>query len=158
MSNRINIHTPSGFYESYDVIANLELLSDASLIIIDTITRLLDMSSNSPEMWGRELIEEILPTLAAFSKSKQVTIIIISESRYMGDDLTTAVLHRGIRRWIDHDLELKRPYLEKRSIIQRYDEDEILAYLVLNKDGRILIESKEEGGQCSEDCSVLSST
>jgi hypothetical protein len=137
---------------------NQKMHPNTSLIIIDTITRSIDMSSLKPEMWGRELIEDVLPTLAARSQSKNVTIIIISESRFRGEETTDAVLHDIIARWVTHDLVVTREYLEKRSVIQRYCEDDLIAYLMMDKQGCIMIEAVEEKTKCSENSSVYSST
>ena len=156
-ANRINIQTPLGFRKSYDAIMNLEIRDD-SLVIIDTITRLLDMSSNSPELWGRELVEEVLPTVAAQAQSKNATVLLLSESRYRIDEKLKPVLHNIIDRWVDHHLELRREYLSKKSTIHQFDKDNEIAYLLLDREGMIQIKLQKEGDRCLENCTALSNT
>jgi predicted ATP-dependent serine protease len=156
-AKRISIHNPLGFRKSYDAIMNLQIKDD-SLVVIDTITRLLDMSSNSHELWGRELIEEILPTLAAHAQSKNATILLLNESRYRTDDELEPVFRIMIDRWVDHHLELKREYLSKKSTIHLFDDEDEIAYLLLDKEGMIEIKLQKEGDQCLENCSALLNT
>jgi predicted ATP-dependent serine protease len=156
-AKRINLQTPLGFRKSYDTIMNLEIKPD-SLVVIDTITRLLDMSSNSPELWGRDLFEEVLPTLAAQSQSKDTTVLLLSESRYGTDEKLEPVFHNMIDRWVDHHLELRREYLSKKTTIHRFDEENVLACLVLDKEGIIQIEIQKERDRCLENCTALSNT
>lgn len=83
-------------------------LENTSLVIIDPITRVLDMAREDPILWGRELVEEVLPTLAGVVSNAGIDIVIISESRMMEDSRNRAVHHNSITRWIDHDLLLTR--------------------------------------------------
>ena len=142
-AKRINIQTRLGFKKSYDAIMNLEI-KDNSLVVIDTITRLLDMSSNFHELWGRELIEEVLPTLAAHAQTKSATVLLLSESRYSNEEKLEPVFHSMIDRWVDHHLELRREYLSKKSTIHRFDEADEIACLLLDKEGMIQIKPQKE--------------
>jgi hypothetical protein len=90
-----------------------------SLIVIDSITRLLDMARDDPILWGRELFEEALPTLAGIVDKKGVTVILISESRAMNDSGNLAVHHRSIKKWADQDIMLVRNALEDSTRIMR---------------------------------------
>ncbi|MFW9835132.1 MAG: AAA family ATPase [Candidatus Thorarchaeota archaeon] len=89
------------------------------LIVIDSITRLLDMARDDPTMWGRELFEDALPTLAGIVDEKGIKIIITSESRAMNDSGNIAVHHRSIKKWVDHDILLVRNTLEESTRIMR---------------------------------------
>ncbi|MGY5875416.1 MAG: AAA family ATPase [Candidatus Thorarchaeota archaeon] len=89
-----------------DVIDNI--VEKTSLLVIDTVTRVIDMGRSNPTMWGRELFEDILPTLAGICDSNSILILIISESREIPDVGTRAVHYSSIRKWIDHDLLVTR--------------------------------------------------
>ena len=109
------------------------------LIVIDSITRLLDMARDDPMLWGRELFEEALPTLAGIADEKEIKIIIISESRATNDSGNIAVHHRSIRKWVDHDILLVRNALEEStrimSVLDTPEEQEQIGVLRLMKDG-----------------------
>ncbi|MFW9794835.1 MAG: NB-ARC domain-containing protein, partial [Candidatus Thorarchaeota archaeon] len=84
------------------------LNSDVSLVIIDSITRLLDMARRDPTLWGRELIEEALPTLAGIVSRRGVSVIVTSESRSIDEKKTLAVHYKTIAKWSDYDIQLVR--------------------------------------------------
>jgi KaiC/GvpD/RAD55 family RecA-like ATPase len=107
--------------EVRNLILNLSrsLQPGVGLIVIDSITRLLDMARDDPTMWGRELFEDALPTLAGIVDEKGIKIIITSESRAMNDFGNIAVHHRSIRKWVDHDILLVRNTLEESTRILR---------------------------------------
>ena len=111
--------------EVRDLILNLsESLPDGvSLIVIDSITRLLDMAREEPILWGRELFEEALPTLAGIVDDKGVTVILTSESRAMNELGNLAVHHRTIKKWVDHDIMLVRNALGNSTRIMRVIDD-----------------------------------
>ena len=107
--------------EVRDLILGLSrsLPEGVSLIVIDSITRLLDMAREDPTLWGRELFEEALPTLAGIVDEKGVKILITSESRAMSEVGNLAVHHRTIKKWADHDILLVRSALEDSTRIMR---------------------------------------
>jgi len=115
------------------------ILDSTSLVIIDPITRVLDMGREDPILWGREMIEEVLPTLTGIVSKNDVDIVIISESRMMGDSSNRAVHHNSILRWIDYDLCLTRSMNGSQSQIFRVLNDEVqeLAVMKLDFDGII---------------------
>lgn len=88
---------------------------DVKLIVIDSITRVLDMARHDHTLWGRELIEEALPTLAGVVKSLGVNIIITSETRNVENSGTIAVHHRAITQWSDHDICLVKDDVKDSS-------------------------------------------
>ncbi|MHA1963182.1 MAG: hypothetical protein ACXACG_00545 [Candidatus Thorarchaeota archaeon] len=110
-----------------------------SLIVIDSITRLLDMAREDPILWGRELFEEALPTLAGIVDDKGVTVILTSESRAMNESGNLAVHHRTIKKWVNHDIMLARNALEDSTRIMRVidgpDDQEQIGVLRLMEDG-----------------------
>ncbi len=95
-----------------------------SLIVIDPITRVLDMAREDPTLWGQEIVEDALPTLAGIVSSSELDIVIISETRMLGDSSgNRAVHHSTISKWIDHDLCLNRDMSGSLTHIVRKIED-----------------------------------
>jgi predicted ATP-dependent serine protease len=115
------------------------IVKDTSLIIIDPITRVLDMTRQDPILWGREIIEEVLPTLTGIVSKNDVDIIIISESRMMDDSSNQAVHHKAISKWVDHDLCLTRNMNATQSQVLRMSDDGLqeLAVMELGSNGTI---------------------
>jgi len=127
--------------ELLSLINNLPLtLKDTSLIIIDPITRVLDMAREDPTLWGREIIEDVLPTLTGIVFQNNVDIIIISESRMMEDTTTQAVHHNSISKWVDHDLCLTRHMNATQSQVLRKSDDGFQELAVMKLDSNGLIE------------------
>jgi len=133
------------------------LQSGVSLIVIDSITRLLDMAREDPTLWGRELFEEALPTLAGIVDEKGVKIVITSESRALNESGNIAVHHRSIKKWVDHDILLVRSALEESTRIMRVvdtpEDQEQIGILRLMEDGIPIVQpqshrvSQAMGGQ-----------
>lgn len=94
-----------------------------SLLVIDPITRALDLGRENPTLWGRELVEDVLPTLAGLTTTNDLAVIITSESRMLDDSNNHAVYHSTIAKWIDHDLCLNRELSGSRTHIVRKIED-----------------------------------
>jgi hypothetical protein len=83
------------------------LRSDTKLVVVDPITRVLDMSHVDDLMWGRDLMEEAMPTIAALCSTGDRAAIVISEVRETSSGVT-AVHHDTIRLWASHDLRFVR--------------------------------------------------
>ena len=94
-----------------------------SLIVIDPITRVLDLARDDPTFWGQEIVEDVLPTLAGIVSSNDLDIVITSEIRMLGDSGNRAVHHNTITKWIDHDLCLNRDMSGSLTHIIRKNED-----------------------------------
>jgi hypothetical protein len=139
--SNISVQRPSGYHEVKKAIIDLpkQIHDNTSLIVIDPITRALDMSYENPIMWGRSFIEEILPTLAGVSVSKKVTILMISESRFTHEGQIDSVFRDVIVKWLDQDVVIKRDILGKISKIYTYEKGSLLAELSLNEQGNICI-------------------
>lgn len=88
---------------------------DVTLVVIDPLTRVLDMARTDPILWGRELVEDVLPVLASLVLNHSTDVLIISESRTLIDRGTIAVHHSTIRRWSDFDVLVQRGILSGRS-------------------------------------------
>jgi predicted ATP-dependent serine protease len=116
------------------------ILNEPSVVIIDPITRVLDMAREDPVLWGREIIEEVLPTLSGIVAHKNVDIIIISESRMMEDSTNQAVHHRTISRWVDRDICLERNMHGSQTKISRLTDDGSQELAVMKVDSNGIIE------------------
>lgn len=80
---------------------------NTALIVVDPITRVLDMSRKDEIMWGRALFEEALPTLSGLAIQRNVTLLITSEVRFRGD-MTAPVFWDKLRTWLDADYLIRR--------------------------------------------------
>lgn len=77
------------------------------LCVIDPITRALDLTRNSPILWEREFLEEVLPSVAAFASGVEA-VIATSECRTLSGIHPVPILHNALSKWADHELHLKR--------------------------------------------------
>jgi predicted ATP-dependent serine protease len=140
-TNNITVTMAESRVELRSIIESLtETISGTSLIVIDPITRVLDMTQADPILWGQELIEVILPTLAGAIAGKDVDIVIISESRMSGCSESQAVHHQSISRWIDHDLHLVRTLGASHSQIFRDSKDGKEELAIMKVDDRGVIQ------------------
>lgn len=81
--------------------------SNTALIVVDPITRVLDMSRRDEVMWGRELFEEALPTLSGIAIQRDIMLLMTSEMRFRGD-ITAPVFWEKLRTWLDADYLVKK--------------------------------------------------
>jgi hypothetical protein len=99
-----------GCKESIDAILGLSnRINDmTSLIVVDSITRVADMGRNDPTLWGRDLIEVALPSLAGLADTFNLSVVITSECRFFTGSGVFAVLHDSLKQWAEKDILLKR--------------------------------------------------
>jgi len=104
----ITMRVPTGHKEVQKTVASLpeDIHPDTSLVVVDSITRTLDMSRRDEILWGRELIEEALPSLVALTE-RGVKVLLVSEVRFLGEE-TLPVMYDSINRWKPVDLRLMR--------------------------------------------------
>ena len=129
--------------------------ADTVLIVVDPVTRALDMSHKEDVMWGRELFEEVMPTLAGLVIARRLNVVIVSESRSF-DYEPVAVFHRSIKGWADHDLVLSRRYGALVTDVARYQTQGKVPFLqlTLTEEGIVrVIEYSEENNSEVSDCS-----
>ena len=114
-----------------------ERIHGTALIVIDPITRVLDMARKNPILWGQEIVEDVLPTLAGIVERFGVDIIITSECRLMNDSVNHAVHHETITKWVDHDLHIQRDPtgLFSHVLISSLDKEKETAVLRITEDG-----------------------
>jgi DNA replication protein DnaC len=120
---KVSITIVEGQTELLELIRKLPESDLPSLLVIDPITRVLDLGRENPTMWGRELVEDVLPTLAGLSTANDLAVVITSESRMLDDSNNHAIHHSAISKWIDHDLCLNRDMSGSRTRIVRRSED-----------------------------------
>ncbi|MHA1135879.1 MAG: AAA family ATPase [Candidatus Thorarchaeota archaeon] len=139
--------------ELVKLIRNLPESDLPSLLVIDPITRVLDLGRKNPTMWGRELVEDVLPTLAGLATANDIAVIITSESRMLEDSDNHAVHHSTIAKWIDHDLCLNRELSGSRTHIVRKieDSDQETAQLIVDQSGILEIIPRIYHTQVSEE-------
>ena len=131
---------------------------DCSMLVIDPVTRALDMSRKNPVMWGRELLEDVMPVLTGLAISRGTDIVITSEVRNL-DDEVTPIHHQTIKKWVDHDILLTRKYGSRGSLISYTmgGEPREIGKMVLRDDGVVEVHRIDgldvrEGG--NNECSV----
>ncbi|RDE12453.1 MAG: hypothetical protein C4K48_09985 [Candidatus Thorarchaeota archaeon] len=115
-------------------------IAGVSLVIIDPITRVLDLARDNPILWGREIIEDVLPTLTGIVSQNNIDFIITSESRMMPDSTNRAVHHNSISRWADHDLCITRNTGSPHSQVSRFSENGMKELASMRMDSRGVIE------------------
>ncbi len=144
------------------VMSTVDRLRDTSrMVVIDPVTRVLDMSHEDIDMWGRELFEEILPTLAGLTISKGICVLILSEMRH-GENGVSPVYHRSIRTWLDLDISLTRIEQDRITKISVLNGDDLeplhVADMKVSTTGVVEIvgiDNTEGVKECSEDhCSA----
>ncbi|NWF95608.1 MAG: AAA family ATPase [Candidatus Thorarchaeota archaeon] len=131
----VDVVVTEGHREAYNTVIEMTSRLDEStvLLVIDPITRVLDMSREEDLMWGRELIEDILPALAALTTTRSVTVVVVSEMREVSGR-PVAVHYESILRWVDRDLVLRRrPFAHASEVYERTskDREEMLGHLHL---------------------------
>ena len=117
-SRNITVNILTGYKEVQDAILSLcEMIpDDTSLIVVDPITRVLDMTRRKELMWGRDLIENALPSLVALTE-QGVKVVLVSEVRNL-EERVTPVMHESILIWKPVDLQLVRR-LQRDSTLLR---------------------------------------
>lgn len=87
---------------------------DTALVVVDTITRTLDMSRREDVMWGRELFEDVLPTLAGITLTTDCCVIVVSEVRELNGE-SVPVHYASLRKFCEYDILVERPVGKRES-------------------------------------------
>jgi hypothetical protein len=111
---------------------------NTGIIVVDTISRVLDLGRKDPTMWGRELIEHSLPTLAGITHVKDCPVLILSEGRQL-EDGASPVHHELIRKFSDYEIQVQRDLPRPISTILRTEGDTVfvLAEMVIDDEGLV---------------------
>jgi len=120
------------------------------LIVVDPITRVLGLSTlgnnRKENLWGRDLFEEALPTLAGIAEIQDMCVILTSEVR---EDETgpKAIYHKKIRSWVSVDLILDRTYSRKFSRVFVGTDDgvpgDLIGTMYLHENGEVTMKSSD---------------
>ncbi|MFW9861190.1 MAG: hypothetical protein ACFFEX_09835 [Candidatus Thorarchaeota archaeon] len=136
VESNVSVMMTKGHKQTLDALLKLRttITPDTSLIVIDPITRVLDMSRNDPILWGRLLIEEALPTLGALSWERGIDIIVVSEMRFLHEIGNHPVFSNEIAKWADTTIKVCRDISSKSSsvsIVENGDDRKIAQLRVL---------------------------
>ncbi|MHA2021546.1 MAG: hypothetical protein ACW96N_07520 [Candidatus Thorarchaeota archaeon] len=69
-------------------------------------TRVIDMARTDPVLWGQELLEEALPTLAALTENREIDVIVMSEIRTIPEVGDLPVHSKAISKWADKTVKV----------------------------------------------------
>lgn len=132
----VRILTALGHKMVRQTISNIPsfLTDNTILVVIDSITRVLNMGLRVEPMWGRVLFEEILPGLTAISMTHNITILCISECRDVGGS-KRAVYEEAMNRFANHEIRVSRT--RKSGISVAEIESKSLAKIRLEKEGSV---------------------
>ena len=146
-SRNITVNILTGYKEVQDAILSLcEMIpDDTSLIVVDPITRVLDMTRRKELMWGRDLIENALPSLVALTE-QGVKVVLVSEVRNL-EERVTPVMHESILIWKPVDLQLVRR-LQRDSTLLR--DGNPLARMMIDGKGVVRLSPPTQEWRISE--------
>ncbi len=148
--SNVSVNLTKGHKHALETVLSLPkmLAPDVSLIVVDPITRVIDMGRTEPVLWGQELIEEALPTLAALSKNRAIDIIVMSEMRTMPMVGNLPVYYSAISKWADNTIRvcLDSMGISSLILIDESGKEKELAQLKVLDDGACqLLISQEQG-------------
>ncbi|MHA2067655.1 MAG: hypothetical protein ACXABY_25100 [Candidatus Thorarchaeota archaeon] len=129
--------------------------SGTSLVVVDPITRVIDMARTDPILWGQELIEEALPTLAALTEGGTIDVIVVSEMRLTPEVGIRPVHFNAISKWADNTVKVCLDSSGKSSSIFIEEDDDFrkIAQLQVRENGACHISISDSQGvimQCLE--------
>ncbi|MFW9888371.1 MAG: hypothetical protein ACFFER_09325 [Candidatus Thorarchaeota archaeon] len=150
VESNVSVVMTKGHKQTQDAISELAMtiIPDTSLVVIDPITRVLDMSRSEPILWGQVLIEETLPTLGALSWERGIDIIAVSEMRFHPDIGNRPVFSNEIEKWADSTVKVCRDISGKSSsvsIVENGDCHEVAQLRVLQNGACLLFLSHRQG-------------
>lgn len=143
--SRIRLTMVHGHCSAIEAIRRVatQVPQQTKMIVVDTVTRILDMSTVDDVLWGREMIEEVLPLLAALS-AKGITVILISEVRSTEVGLLP-VMYNSIVRWKPRNLRLARgPGRHSTILLPSSEGEEVLALMKVNEQGLVQLHYPSE--------------
>jgi hypothetical protein len=109
------------------------------MVVVDSVTRVLDMSKVDDIMWGRELLEEALPSLAALAE-KGIVIVLTSEVRSTEVGVVP-VLHDSVGSWKPMTLRAARgPGRHSTLFLPTPEGEEVFAVLKVNERGFVQLD------------------
>ena len=160
MPSNIMILQPKGHVEARAAIMSLRetVNYNTRLIVIDPVTRVLNLGIRDLEMWDRVLVEEILPTIAGLAAEIHVCFILTSEVRML--DEQNVPIHQGIiRKWTDLEIFLERSKTDWTTInlLDQLEGLQHIGDMRLTEEGIVEISTNYQGGD-QTDCSESTCT
>ncbi len=152
---------PNGHEEIYESLMTIHsfLKDDTILVVIDPITRAIDLGRRyDDEMWGRELFEDVLPSLVGLAMGNELCIVFTSEVRMGEGGATRPVFHKKLTQWADVEIHAERAMTMTYShlTLRRCNSEPADFGIMRIKNGLVTIDvSGQEVQDCSESsCSV----
>jgi hypothetical protein len=140
-SSKVNVTLTRGCTEALETIMALPstVPPGTTMIVVDPITRVIDMGNVDDIMWGRELREDALPALAALA-SGGVKVIIVSEVRSTEIGVLP-VLYDSMKRWRPRSLKAVRgPGRHSTLLLPASEGEEVLAVMKLDDEGLLQLD------------------
>ncbi|MFX0054583.1 MAG: hypothetical protein ACFFAX_12375 [Promethearchaeota archaeon] len=139
LETNVSVMMTKGHKQTLDAMLSLPktIAPDTSLIVIDPITRVLDMSRTDPILWGQALIEEALPILGALCWERGIDVIVVSEMRFLPEIGNHPVFSNEIAKWADITVKVCRDFSSKVSSVSIVENGygRKIAQLKVLKDG-----------------------
>ncbi len=124
--------------------------SNTRLVVIDSISRTVDLGRKDPTLWGREMLEEVMPTLSSLVMNSNLQILAINEMRFLNDH-NVPLLYDIIRRFCDNDLEIRRDPTGISSILVNGNK---IAETLIQENGSVIIRPDGALQEGDLNCSV----
>lgn len=147
--SRISITVANGHRNALKAVRRAveTIAPDTNLLIVDPITRVIDMSREEDVLWGREMIEEVLPSLVSQTEIG-VRVLLVSEVRYL-DVGVLPVMYDTISRWKPLNLHMARgPGRYSTISIPAGPDEEVVAIMRLGKNGVINVTAEGIPPEC----------
>jgi hypothetical protein len=112
---------------------------ETRMVVVDPITRILDMSRVDDILWGRELIEDALPSLAALAE-RGIVVVLVSEVRSTEVGVVP-VMHDSVKHWKPRSLRAARgPGRHSTLFLPTPEGEEVFAVLRVDERGLIQLD------------------
>jgi hypothetical protein len=155
VEKNVSVTMANGHRQALETVLNLPLIlaPSTSLVVVDPITRVIDMARTDPILWGQELLEEALPTLAALTENRQVDVIVVSEMRTIPEVGDLPVHSIAISKWADKTVKVCLDSSGKSSSIFIEEEGDYreIAHLKVLDDGACQLSLSHHKG-VTQDC------
>jgi hypothetical protein len=139
VERNVSVTMADGHKQALETVLSLPMILTpcTSLVVVDPITRVIDMARTDPVLWGQELLEEALPTLAALAKNREIDIIVMSEMRTIPEVGDLPVYSKAISKWADKTVKLCLDSSGKSSsvFIEEDGDYREIAHLEVLEDG-----------------------
>ncbi len=136
LTSRIRVTLADGASEAFGAVRSVasSVSPETSMVVVDPITRVLDMSTVDDVMWGQEMMEEVLPSLVALAEGG-IRVLVVSEVRNTDVGLLP-VMYDSVNRWKPRNLRATRgPGRHSTLMLPTPDGEEVLALMRVDDRG-----------------------